>query len=101
MQRLRSTDRTSQQCIIAVGEPEGTVPSEVREEGGEEEGSSGSSGGLSNVVLSIENASIDPYAKDLQAITEGVKGESHEYYRLSTKTTYHKLIYDFNKYFSK
>ena len=63
LQRLHSTDRYSQECIIEVREPEGTVPPGVGEELGEE-GSSGSSRGLSNIVLPIENASIDPYDQE-------------------------------------
>merc|ERR1711895_26880 len=60
-------------------------------------GCSGSSRGLSNIVLPVENASIDHYAKELQDIIEGENNESHEYYNLFTQIGYHKLIYDLFK----
>merc|ERR1711895_227218 len=65
--------------------------------GGGEEGCSGSSRGLSNIVLPVESASIDHYAKELQDIIEGENNESHEYYKLSTQSKYHKLFYDLIK----
>ena len=65
-------------------------------EGGEE-GCSGSSRGLSNIVLPVENASIDHYAKELQNIIEGENDENHEYYNLSTQIGYHLLFYDLIK----
>ena len=84
LQRFHSTDRHSQECIIEVREPECTTPSGVGE-GEWEEGSSGSSRGLSNIVLPIENASIDPYGKELQDIVNGENNELHQYYKLSKK----------------
>ena len=49
-------------------------------------GSSGSSRGLSNVVIPTPNASIDHYGKELQDIVNGENNEEHQYYKLSTKT---------------
>ena len=62
LQRLHSTDRYSQECIIKVREPEGTVPPGVGEGVGRR-GVVGLVEGFSNIVLPVENASIDHYAK--------------------------------------
>ena len=60
-------------------------------------GSSGSSRRLSNIVLPIENASIDHYAKELLAIVDGENDELHQYYKLSTKIKYDRVHYDSTK----
>ena len=58
---------------------------------------SGSSRGLSNIVIPIENASIDHFAKELQDIVNGKKSEEHPYYKLTTKTKYRQIHYNFEK----
>ena len=62
-----------------------------------EEGCSGSSRGLSNIVIPVENASIDHYAKELHDIIEGEKDVNHEYHNLTTQIGYHLLYYDLLK----
>ena len=59
--------------------------------------SSGSSRGLSNIVIPIENASIDHFAKELQDIVNGENSEEHPYYKLCTKTKYKQIHYYFEK----
>ena len=66
-------------------------------EGVGEEGCSGSSRGLSNIVIPVENASIDHYAKELHDIIEGEKDVNHEYHNLTTQIGYHLLYYDLLK----
>ena len=74
LQRCQTNDRYSQKCQI------------IREE----EGCSGSSRGLSNIVIPIENAAIDQYSEEFNNIIEGTD-VNHEYHSLSTQIGYHQL----------
>ena len=78
LQRCQTKDKYSQKCQI------------IREEG---EGCSGSSRGLPNIVIPIENAAIDQYSSEFNNIIEGTD-VNHEYHSSSTQIGYHQLHYD-------
>ena len=78
LQRCQTKDKYSQKCQI------------IREEG---EGCSGSSRGIPNIVIPIENAAIDQYSSEFNNIIEGTD-INHQYHSLSTQIGYHELHYD-------
>ena len=54
---------------------------------------SGNSRGLKNVALTVDNAAVDQYASEFNAIIEGTD-PNQKYHSLSTQIGYHEIEYD-------